>query len=524
MGIKVLFVYPNYKGMYMLPPAIGLLSSVLKNAGHQVRLFDTTQYNTIPGHEIGSDESKAERLMARPFDVPPQVVCKDTDVFGDFVEEVEGFKPDLIALSVTEDMFELGIALLERIRRQKILTICGGVFPTFAPELVLGYEDIDIICKGEGEDALLTLCNRLKNNEPIDNIGNLWLKKNSTNPSVKYSTIADTDESEFISNPISTIDMNSNPLIDMSLFDESRYYRPMGGKVYRMFPVETFRGCPYKCAFCNSPSQMQMYREIGKNYLRRKTFDQMREELLFYKNEMKAEYLYFWADTFFSWGKNEFEQFAEMYQDIGLPFWCQTRIETIREDKFKLLKDIGCARISFGLEHGNQAFRSKHLDRKYKNELVIERLKIVNKIGIPFSVNNIIGFPHETYELAFDTIELNRKIDASDRNAYPFTPFHGTPLRKVCEDLGYLKDEDIVKSCVEVGSILDMPQFPRDKVMGLVKTFNFYVKFPKSKWPVIKLAEGEGEEANRIYLELKEEFEDRFFDSESENFEEAAFG
>ena len=103
----------------------------------------------------------------------------------------------------------------------------------------------------------------------------------------------------------------------------------MGGKVYRMFPVETHRGCPYKCAFCNSPSQINLYKEESNtNYLRRKSFENMRLELLHYKNEMKAEYLYFWADTFFSWKQKEFDTFCELYEEINLPFWCQTRPES----------------------------------------------------------------------------------------------------------------------------------------------------------------------------------------------------
>ena len=36
---------------------------------------------------------------------------------------------------------------------------------------------------------------------------------------------------------------------------------------------------------------------------------------------MKAEYLYFWADTFFSWTARDFDEFAELYQDINLPFF-----------------------------------------------------------------------------------------------------------------------------------------------------------------------------------------------------------
>jgi hypothetical protein len=153
-----------------------------------------------------------------------------------------------------------------------------------------------------------------------------------------------------------------------------------------------------------------------------------------------------------------------------------------------------------------------------------EKFKIVKDSGIPFSVNNILGFPHETYDMAFDTIRFNRLVDADDRNAYPYTPFHGTPLREECERLGYLKYEDISHSLV-VGiedSPLDMPQFPREKVIGLVNTFNMYVKFPEARWPEIRMAEEDTPEGRKIYYELKREFTERFFVADSDNFEAAA--
>ena len=99
---------------------------------------------------------------------------------------------------------------------------------------------------------------------------------------------------------------------------------------------------------------------------------------MFYKDEMKAEYLYFWADTFFSWKKKEFEEFAELYQEIKLPFWCQTRPETINEKRLELLKNMGCARISFGLEHGNEKFRKKHLNRMMPNSVITNSLNLVS--------------------------------------------------------------------------------------------------------------------------------------------------
>ena len=39
----------------------------------------------------------------------------------------------------------------------------------------------------------------------------------------------------------------------------------MAGRVYKMYPVETIRGCPYTCKFCNSPDQMKLYKGLGHN-------------------------------------------------------------------------------------------------------------------------------------------------------------------------------------------------------------------------------------------------------------------
>ena len=158
------------------------------------------------------------------------------------------------------------------------------------------------------------------------------------------------------------------------------------------------------------------------------------------------------------------------------------------------------------------------------NKVITEGLKTVEDVGIPFSVNNILGFPHETRELAFDTIRLNRTFNADDRNAYPFTPFTGTPLRKVCEELGFVKKTDIVRSLVANGSILNMPQFNRNTVNGLCKTFNMYVKFPEQRWDEIRRAEEDTPEGKNIFEELKKEFVDTFWNDNKQNisFEKSA--
>ena len=453
----------------MLPPAIGILSALLKQHGHEVVLFDSTQYAEFPMKHrpaVNVDESKAERLMVKAFK-PTEVMTEIvSDIYKDFASLVRSFDPQLVAMSCTEDLWRPGISLLKSIKKKKFLTIAGGVFPTFAPDLAISYPEVDMICKGEGENALVELCSRLESGQGYDDISNIWIKDAAGN--VKE-------------NPLDMVDMNANPLIDVKLFEEARYYRPMAGQIYRMFPVEIFRGCPYSCRYCNSPWQSAMYRqEAGKNFLRRKSFEKIKEELIYYKEEMKAEYLYFWSDTFFSWTKKDFFKFAEIYEEISLPFWIQTRPETVKRDLFETLKAIGCHRISFGLEHGNEEFRARVLGRKITNKKIIRSLELVNEIGIPFSVNNMIGFPEETYDLAFDTIELNRHIDSHNQNLYAFVPFHGLPLRKICEDLKLVSPDTITR--VLTGKpMLDQKQYSADQVEGLQKCFVFYVKMPKSR-------------------------------------------
>jgi len=500
MGINVLFIYPNTFGMNMLPPAIATFSAILKLHKHKVQVFDTTYYALDYG--IDSDGSKEQGLNVIPFSKEMEkknLRIKNSDWKKDIKKQIENFKPDLLVMSSTEDMWELGVKILEEIKEYKqknnIPVLVGGVFPTFAPEICIKSEMVDMICVGEGENALIDLCKKISNSENYQDVTNLWIKKDGK--VVKKNSIT---------NPV---DINKNPIIDVSLFEENRLYRPMAGKVYKMFPVETIRGCPFTCRFCNSPDQMKLYKGLGHNYYRKKRMDLVYKELKYFKENHNVEYNYFWADTFLGMSRKEFEEFCEMYKDIKLPFWMQTRPETIDDYNIKKLSEVGLHRISFGIEHGNEEFRRKILDRRWKNKDIIEKLRIPHKYGVQFSCNNITGFPTETKKLAFDTIELNRNIEADNANIYGFVPFHGTPLRKMCEDLGLIKPETITK-CATNDASLVMKQYPPEEIAAIRKCFSLYIKFPKKRWKEIERAEKNDKEGNRIYESLKQEYLEKY--------------
>ena len=76
------------------------------------------------------------------------------------------------------------------------------------------------------------------------------------------------------------LDVNTLPVQDLSIFEDITLHRPMMGKIYRMAPVETQRGCPYACRFCNSPEKNEFYdaQKAGR-FFRKRTMKHVHEEL-----------------------------------------------------------------------------------------------------------------------------------------------------------------------------------------------------------------------------------------------------
>lgn len=501
---RVMIVYPNLPMMLVPSVAIAIFTRIFKDLGYQVELFETTHYDAkeidYTETKINYSENRVRIHNVRKFDLKEDLGIEvKSGMLKDYREAVERFQPDFMIYSLVEDTFLQARGMMDAIADLGVPHLVGGVFPTMAPGKCIDAPEINLIGLGEGETIVENVAEAIRKGAPIDNIPGTWVKMQDG--SIKKNPQA----------PL--VDIN-DIVPDFSLFHPSRFNRPMGGKVFRMVPLEAYRGCPYSCTYCNSPTQRRLAKEAGiGNFLRRAPIDGLRDKMRKIRDEYEPEFLFFTDDSFLARPRKEILKFCDMYEEFKLPFYFNTRAENCDEEVLKRLKEVNCYRIAFGIESGNEQYRQKVLRRKITNEEIIRKFEIIADSGISFSVNLIIGMPGETRELVMDTVELARSIRGYDAiTGFIFTPYHGTPLRATALANGWL-DPNAVTRHNTSRSLLKMPppMLNADELDGLLPMLPLYCYFPKSEWSNLRRAEIADEEGLRLRQHYSEIYDENFF-------------
>jgi len=505
MNPKILLVYPNLPLMMAPSIAMGIFNAIGKREDCEVQIFETTQYsNTYSNRhirmtEIGANRPNKDDELKDMFHIKPT-----QDIIPDFVNYCESYKPDLILMSVQEDVWGMAKEMLASIAYLKIPHILGGVFPTSAPHIVLGNKHVNMIALHEGERTVEQAINCIKLGNPLHTINGLWWKDQfgltHKNPPQELCDITAVTP-------------------DFTCFADYRWQRPMGGRIFqRAVSMETYRGCPYNCTYCNSPNTRDFAKLNGiGNYMRRKSAECIERDFLYYKELYNPDLIMFQDDSFLARPKKEIFEFCKMWSKHKTPFWFNTRIENCKPDILAALKEAGCYRMTFGLESGNEEYRSKVLKRNVKNDVYLEHFDYINASNIPYSLNVIIGMPFETRAMVLESADMVRASKGYDGLTIGMMQFyHGTDLRRLAVESGFL-DPNHVNSGGETdqgGGYLDHwaikmpePYLQASDVKGLVRTFALYAHFEHDRWEEIECAETD----DKLWKSLMSEYQKEFF-------------
>jgi anaerobic magnesium-protoporphyrin IX monomethyl ester cyclase len=430
--MKVTFVYPDqvdvdptWSGHFHY--GTGILSAVLKRAGIETSLIHIIKPNY-------TDEEFEARLL----------------------EE----RPDLLCYSCTTFAFKLASRLVQVAKRvlPEVPNLVGGLHPTMAPEEVIQTPGFDMLCRGEGEEAILEVCNHLADGTDYSEVQNLWVRKGDT----------------IVRNAVRPVNQNLDayPFPDRELFDyPTLHHERKGWGTFMMT-----RGCAYGCTYCANRSLMHLYR--GQNYVRFRSIDNLIAEI----KEVTARYpfirnIHFDDDLPFI-KKDYTEEFCRQYKkEIGLPFRFNLRPNVTFEEELRKLKDAGCTEAKIGLESGNDYVMNQILARALTVEQVEEAFHTASRAGIKTFSFNMVGLPEETPSAVLDTIKLNARAKPDVMQVSIFFPFPGTPLWDLCNQRGWIP-KDTPKDFF-TDAMLPLPTMTRAQTLFYHRRFHQLVRLYK---------------------------------------------
>ena len=388
--MKVLLIKAPYLEVYkgldevatnQAPLGLAYITAVLREAKHTVSLFD------------------------------PENQGMTYDNVGSLIQKE---KPDIVGISSVTANFGNAVKLA-RIAKQSAdpLVIYGGVHATSLPDEVLTkYPEIDLVAIGEGENTMLELCNAMGSGGKVDytSISGLAFCNDAgqIEKSPPRPLIMDLDSLPF----------PARDFLPMEKYNVQVHLSSVRGIKATMI---SSRGCPSACTFCACHITM------GRKY-RYRSIESVVDEMEHLVNKFNAKYIQFYDDTF----TIKYQRVVDICnliikRRLKVKWFAHARVNTVDENLFKLMKQAGCAHISFGIESGNQTIL-KNIKKGTTLDQARKAVRACQRAGIKTLTTFMIGNPGETPETIKETIDFAVELNPDIAVFSILVPLPGTEV------------------------------------------------------------------------------------------------
>jgi radical SAM superfamily enzyme YgiQ (UPF0313 family) len=383
----------HLKVMAFPPLGIQTLAPVLRQHGHQVRLFDTCH-----------PQMQAEHIA----------------------QAIDAERPGVIALSclsTTTYPALKNLAWRLKLQAPDIPIIVGGPFATMNSDHILeDCPDLDCVGVGEGEELLPDYLNNL------DNLGSV-------------SGLVWRDAARIVRNPARPLlrDLNQFPYPDrtslpIDYIESLPLDVPAVLSLDKFCTVQTSRGCPYSCIYCDIPSLSQ-----GK--WRYRSSEHVLGEMQQLNDQgFRSIYL---TDDHFLLNRKRIGEVCRGIIDRRLKFrWgCEGRVDAVAVDQLPIMKEANCNFLAFGVEAGTQ----KVLDRLHKKQTLKQVEHAVSEAK-RHGIERVHGFfvissPGETEKDVMSSFRFAAKLKLDTFGFNRLCAYRGTPLWQEYIDRGIIDDE-----------------------------------------------------------------------------------
>jgi anaerobic magnesium-protoporphyrin IX monomethyl ester cyclase len=298
------------------------------------------------------------------------------------LEQVMELKPDIVGITCFSPNRFSSLDIVREIKSllPKTLIVVGGVHASFLYDQILkNFDFVDMVVRGEGEETLLELIDFLKEGNGLDKIRGLAFRRlNDIVVNETRGYIKDLDRLPFPTYVEHFIHFN--------------------GKRLKGASIITSRGCSGGCRFCSVPAYW------GKPRFR--STENIIEEISILVNRYGVGFINFMDDTFTE-NIERVENLCYLFQkkNLNIKWRATARVNTLDFGILKIMKDAGCAKISVGVESGNQDILNR-FGKKTSPEKIADICSAIKALKINLEACFIVGGPGESEK----TIEETKKL------------------------------------------------------------------------------------------------------------------
>ncbi|MBU1880631.1 B12-binding domain-containing radical SAM protein [bacterium] len=348
--------------------------------------------------------------------------------FDQWEEILRDRQPDVVGISAMS--VEVGevkeIAKRSRRAVPQAIFVVGGPYSTSNYEQALTDENIDYCVLGEGERTFHQLLNALEQKEDWRHIPQIAYRDNGE---VKI-----TGDMQFIDA------LDELPFPAYNVLDLEKYfnYRKAGKRTSsnqhqmkkRVLPIQTSRGCPFRCNYCHNL--------FGKK-LRYRSIENVLAELREFKEKHGVEEVEILDDTFnvdLDRAKEIFRRIIAEKFDFKISFTNGLRADRFDDELLDLFKEAGVYRMVVAIESANPRIQ-KQIRKNVNLEKAMVNIK--NACSRNFSVGAffMIGFEDETEEEVWNTIKFAVDSPLHTATFSIMTPFPNTDVWHDLKARGY---------------------------------------------------------------------------------------
>lgn len=340
-----------------------------------------------------------------------------------FERILRDFKPELVAMETKSPVVKRHWEIVSRIKKivPGAQCVLFGDHIAGNPAETLEQSETDFCISGGDYDfSLQSLVNWITKGESPGS--GIWWKENGTvKNSGKYNQEGNLEEL---------------PFWDRDLTNAHLYFEKWK---YRLPFLWTMAGrdCPYgRCTFCSWTVTYPKFRTVSPERLA----DEM--EMLINKHGAKNIFDDTGALPTGNWLVRLCNEMIDRKINEKVVFDCNFRFDYFTEKNVHLMKKAGFRKLILGIESASER-TIDILDKSLTKEQIIEGCKMASAAGLQPHLTMMVGYPWETKEDAYETLQLAKYLMhnglAAHLQATVVMPYPGTPLFELCQRNGWIR-------------------------------------------------------------------------------------